>query len=468
MNQEKHDYPYFPDYSDGSRETNGIAPDSETNVVYERGEPETPETDYDGQSSHQANDGREMADKVGNQNVETGIPQNLSQGKSKGTKMLVLVGIGLLGFGICVAGLMMFLGRANQDDVVKKPETKDMIANNKKKDFSKEELDLGASEPVVQTQTASDAEMESGSEPDVQQQTEVAAASEPQTTPYDRKRTGNVLVDSAGDTAQAVSGSLNGGSSQNGAITGLSPDEMAGLNAGSDTSGGNADFGNRLNPMQTVSAKALQRGDLTYLLPKGTNIACTLETKIITTLPGFTRCLVMKDVYSADGKVLLLERGSKIVGEQTSAMLQGQARVFVLWNEAETPTGVKISLASPAAGQLGEAGAGARVKHHFWKRFGGAIMISLIGDLGDFAANRKNGNGNGQTFNFDNTSQSAQDMATEALKNSINIPPTGYVNQGSIINIMVARDVDFSGVYRRVDTRQIPAVPVREGTRIRQ
>ena len=108
------------------------------------------------------------------------------------------------------------------------------------------------------------------------------------------------------------------------------------------------------------------------------------------------------------------------------------------------------------------------MKHHFWKRFGGAIMISLIGDLGDFATNRKNGNGNGQTFNFDNTSQSAQDMATEALKNSINIPPTGYVNQGSIINIMVARDVDFGSVYRRVDTRQIPAVPTREGVRIRQ
>ena len=41
-------------------------------------------------------------------------------------------------------------------------------------------------------------------------------------------------------------------------------------------------------------------------------------------------------------------------------------------------------------------------------------------------------------------------MATEALKNSINIPPTGYINQGSRINIIVARDVDFGSVYERV------------------
>ena len=94
-------------------------------------------------------------------------------------------------------------------------------------------------------------------------------------------------------------------------------------------------------------------------------------------------------------------------------------------------------------------------------------MISLIGDLGDYAANRRNNKSNGQTFNFDNTSESAQDMATEALKNSINIPPTGYVNQGSRINIIVARDVDFGNVYERVSPYRIP-LPDAGDTAIRQ
>ena len=50
----------------------------------------------------------------------------------------------------------------------------------------------------------------------------------------------------------------------------------------------------------------------------------------------------------------------------------------------------------------------------------------------------------------------AADRETEALKNSINIPPTGYVNQGSFINIIVARDVDFGGVYERVNPHLLP------------
>ncbi|WP_280110185.1 TrbI/VirB10 family protein, partial [Kingella kingae] len=57
---------------------------------------------------------------------------------------------------------------------------------------------------------------------------------------------------------------------------------------------------------------------------------------------------------------------------------------------------------------------------------------------------------NGQNISFENSSEAAQEMATEALKNSINIPPTGFINHGTLINVMVARDVDFGGVYEVV------------------
>ena len=79
----------------------------------------------------------------------------------------------------------------------------------------------------------------------------------------------------------------------------------------------------------------------------------------------------------------------------------------------------------------------------------------------------KTGTATDRLSNFESTSQSAQDMATEALKNSINIPPTGYVNQGTQITVFVARDVDFSDVYETIQL-QPPRrrLPIR--TRIRQ
>ena len=63
--------------------------------------------------------------------------------------------------------------------------------------------------------------------------------------------------------------------------------------------------------------------------------------------------------------------------------------------------------------------------------------------------NRPSGSNN--HISYENTTEAAQQMATEALKNSINIPPTGTINQGTLINIMVARDVDFSNVYELVN-----------------
>lgn len=204
--------------------------------------------------------------------------------------------------------------------------------------------------------------------------------------------------------------------------------------------------GGNLNPTILADSKAARRGDTSLMLLKGATIPCVLKTKIDSTYQGFTVCQISKDVYSTNGKTLLIERGSSFFGEQNIQLNQGQARVSILWTRVETPKGVSVNLDSPATGQLGEAGVNARVKSHFWKRFGGAIMLSVIQDAISAASTRlEEKQENGTTI--ENTTSTTESMAEEALRNSINIPPTATVNQGTVINIMVVRDVDFSSVY---------------------
>jgi type IV secretion system protein VirB10 len=76
-------------------------------------------------------------------------------------------------------------------------------------------------------------------------------------------------------------------------------------------------------------------------------------------------------------------------------------------------------------------------------------MLSVIGTASQALSSRSVGGGNSQV-NLSTTSSNTDDLATETLKNTINIPPTGYVNQGSAINIFVARDVDLRSVYELV------------------
>ncbi|MDQ0608289.1 type IV secretion system protein VirB10 [Variovorax sp. W1I1] len=116
--------------------------------------------------------------------------------------------------------------------------------------------------------------------------------------------------------------------------------------AASAASGG-GQLGASLRPTPTPAVLAQTLPTRRMLLPKGAFIDCTLETAIDSTYEGMTTCIGASDIYGADGKVVLLERGTKYVGEQRGTPRQGQGRVFVVWNEARTPTGVVVQLASP-------------------------------------------------------------------------------------------------------------------------
>ena len=211
----------------------------------------------------------------------------------------------------------------------------------------------------------------------------------------------------------------------------------------------------RPTPTPAVSAQMLPTRRM--LLPKGAFIDCTLETAIDSTYEGMTTCIGASDIYGADGKVVLLERGTKYVGEQRGEPRQGQGRVFVVWNEARTPTGVVVQLASPGTDELGRNGLPGFVDTHFWQRFGAAILISVIdGTIQAVAANQRSGTNVGSGGGVVLGPQSGRDVITEVLRSTVSIPPTVIKNQGERIQILVARDVDFRPVYA---LRSDPAHP---------
>jgi type IV secretion system protein VirB10 len=179
------------------------------------------------------------------------------------------------------------------------------------------------------------------------------------------------------------------------------------------------------------------------LLAKGAFIDCTLETAIDSTLPGMTTCVTATDTFSADGTVVLLERGTKLIGEMQGQVQPGAARVFVLWNEARTPTGIVVPLASPGADELGRAGLPGSVNRHFWERFGAAILISTLNGAVQSAV-QSSARGSGAVIYNPGGSQ---DVLTEVLKSTVAIAPTVIKRQGDRIQVLVARDLDFGTVY---------------------
>lgn len=254
-------------------------------------------------------------------------------------------------------------------------------------------------------------------------------------------------------------GNSGGGDSNESSIRNFasSPHSVIDTSSIDDTSGGDLSSSthsssrgdlSQLGGTQFTSTKATKRPDGTYLLRHNTYARCALVTKIITDQPGLTECQLTEPLYSANGKTVLADAGARITGEQHVEMRPGQTQIFTSWNEIETSNGVTAQLNSLGAGPMGESGTAGYIDNHVWDRFGGAIALSFAKDAMQSVSNAtQKSSSSGYTVN--NSEQNVEDMASKALENSINIPPTGYLLPGTIMTVIITRDVDFSTVFTR-------------------
>ncbi|TRN62630.1 conjugal transfer protein, partial [Pseudomonas syringae] len=190
-------------------------------------------------------------------------------------------------------------------------------------------------------------------------------------------------------------------------------------------------------------AKAYLAPNRKYLVSHNTYTRCALYTEIISTHPGLVDCRLTDPLYSADGSTVIAAAGDKLTGEQTVQVGQGETSVFTTWTELETQSGVRAKIDSLGAGPMGASGTEAWINRHYKERFAGAVMLSLFQDVMQSAANstQKSSGSGGYTVN--NSEQNVESMANKALDSTINIPDTGYLLPGTVITVIVARDIDF-------------------------
>lgn len=205
-----------------------------------------------------------------------------------------------------------------------------------------------------------------------------------------------------------------------------------------------------------TKAKPLEHADT--LMQRGTYIRCVLETRIITDVPGYTSCLVTEPVYSFNGRKLLLPKGSKVLGAYSSGPTG--RRVAVVWDRIITPTGIDVDMSSkpsPGIDNLGGAGLPGHYDAHWGSRISAALLISMLSDAFKYEAAE-----HGPTTSAiaasgvvvqepfeSNTARTVQNLADMAVREAANRPPTVTINQGTVIYVYVARDVDFGDVVAR-------------------
>ncbi|MBX5206783.1 type IV secretion system protein VirB10 [Rhizobium sp. NZLR11] len=207
-------------------------------------------------------------------------------------------------------------------------------------------------------------------------------------------------------------------------------------------------------------------------IPQGTMIRGTLETAINSDLAGMVKGIVREDVYSFDGRRILIPAGSSLIGDYKSGVERGQERILIVWTRMIRGDGVSVQLGSYGTDRLGRSGMTGVVDRKYWERFGPPALMTLIGGATQYIAQLGqkpdrnitiiNDSGSVTRIPQDNgdTSQDRarqiaaetiasgiQQLGTEAFQDSRNIRPTIHIPQGSDINVFVTRDLDFADVY---------------------
>ena len=205
---------------------------------------------------------------------------------------------------------------------------------------------------------------------------------------------------------------------------------------------------------RTAKARQIERIDA--MIPEGTLIPGILETAINSDLPGQIRAITSQDVYSFDGRRVLIPTGTRLIGEYQSEVTRGQKRIFVIWTRLLRDDGVSVRLNSIGADSLGRSGLTGHVDNKWRERFGSAIMLSVVGAGASFLT----GYGSDQAFGDDDSdaqrgeelaretiAQTFSDMANQVLGENLRIPPTISVSQGERVFVYVRQDLDFGAMY---------------------
>ncbi len=399
--------------------------------------------------------------------ADRGIPSvNAKRRTSAGTRAMQVL-ILLVGLGILVTSLKVIIGKFSQKTDEQQPAVQTKKDEPQKiENHAPLKLDVDDMAPGGSTSAATPALPASGpTVPGVQAAGSAPQGGAVQAAPNQSRDQGQpIAVRSTGPGAQTQRGGDKsatpldpderrmskgmkyGGSGELGlrAADGAGDSLLGGAN-GAQTGSGNNGLGPLLNSTKTVMSTARLLPDPDFYIAKGTVIDCTAQEAIDTTQPGMLNCIGSTDVYSKSQRVVLLERGTVFTVEYQKGLVQGQNKIFLLASSAVTPGNVEVELDSPVTDSLGRAGLGGTVNTHFWPRFGGAIMLGVIGDIGQaLVASVSKGN---SQVTVSNTAGGAQQAMAEALRATINIPPTLETNQGAHIKLYVARHLDFRSVY---------------------
>jgi type IV secretion system protein VirB10 len=230
---------------------------------------------------------------------------------------------------------------------------------------------------------------------------------------------------------------------------------MPGMEAGSDPNGWarKESFKERALPAE-YSQHTRVFPVSAYELKAGSILPCVLISGLNSDLPGNIIGQVSENVWdTATGRLLLIPRGSRLIGTYDHQVTYGQNRALVIWSRLIFPDGSSLLLDNlQGADQAGYSGFKGRVDRHWGSMITSALLVSLMGAGVELVTdNSKNNNNNNNNNNnksvgdvlSERVATAIAEAMTQIITKGINRQPTILIKPGYRFTIFVQHDIVF-------------------------
>ncbi len=143
------------------------------------------------------------------------------------------------------------------------------------------------------------------------------------------------------------------------------------------------------------------------------------------------------------------------MGAYKSGVAYGQNRLFVAWNRIIFPDGKALDIGEmPGSDEDGYGGLSDLVDNHYLRIFGSAILVSgIVAGISLSEDDEDTESVDGEVTNALTESISDQlgEVMVEMLRKNLEIAPTLEIRPGFRFNVVVVKDLTFTGPYKPFD-----------------
>jgi type IV secretion system protein VirB10 len=116
-----------------------------------------------------------------------------------------------------------------------------------------------------------------------------------------------------------------------------------------------------------------------YLLTRGKMLDAIIETALNSDFGGEARALISTDVYSSSGKIVLIPKGSRVIGKYDKNTGSPLGYIAVKWFRIDLPNGYTIDLGEAiSTDNLGKAGTPGSIDRKILEQINNSLLTSAI------------------------------------------------------------------------------------------